>query len=65
MGMGIGLPAAFASTRLLSTLLYGTKPADPITFGAICLLFPLVAIAASLIPARRALRVDSQTALRD
>ena len=64
-GMGIGLPAAFASTGLLSTLLFGTKPADPLTFGVICLLFPMVAIAASLIPARRAMRVDAQTALRD
>lgn len=65
IGMGIGLPAAFASTGLLSTLLFGTKPADPLTFGVICLLFPMVAIAASLIPARRAMRVDAQTALRD
>ena len=65
IGMCVGLPAAFASTRLLSTLLYATKPADPITFGVICLLFPMVALVASLIPASRAMRVDAQTALRD
>ena len=64
IGMCIGLPAALAATRLLSTLLYRTKPADPATFIAICLLFPIVALAASMIPARRAVRVEALTALR-
>jgi ABC-type lipoprotein release transport system permease subunit len=47
-----------------STVLYGISPSDPVTFVAIPLLLLLVGLAASLIPARRAARVDPMVALR-
>jgi putative ABC transport system permease protein len=50
-------------TRLLSSLLYGVGSADPSTYFAVALLLVCVAIAASYIPARRAMRVDPVVAL--
>ena len=64
MGVGIGLIAAVAMTRLMAHLLYETSPNDPITFGAIALLLTIVALAACYIPARRAARIDPVVALR-
>jgi putative ABC transport system permease protein len=64
IGMGIGLPAAFALANALSSLLFGVKAADPIAFIAIPLVLAAVATLASYLPARRAVRVDPITALR-
>jgi putative ABC transport system permease protein len=63
-GVVVGVAAAFASTRLLSGLLYGVSPADPASFVAIALLVVAVALLASYLPARRAVRIDPIAALR-
>src|SRR6185312_6736709 len=63
-GLAIGLGAAAALTRVASTLLFGVKPTDPLTFAAVGAFMLLVAAAASIIPARRATRVDPLVALR-
>jgi predicted permease len=63
-GVALGLAASFAITRLLSTLLFGVSTTDPVTFAALAALLSLVALAASYIPARRAMRLDPTIALR-
>jgi putative ABC transport system permease protein len=63
-GVGIGLAAAAASTRVLSKFLFGVKPIDAATFAAVSLLLAAVALVASWVPARRAMRVDPTVALR-
>jgi putative ABC transport system permease protein len=64
IGLLIGLAGAFLATRMLSTLLFNTSPADPATYGAVALLLVIVALIASYLPARRAMNVDPITALR-
>jgi ABC-type antimicrobial peptide transport system permease subunit len=64
VGLAIGLVAAAALTRVASTLLFGVKPTDPVTFIVVRLFMLIVAAAASIIPARRATRVDPLVALR-
>jgi ABC-type antimicrobial peptide transport system permease subunit len=53
-----------AATALLSSLLYGIPPTDPLTFGAVILLFLAVAFVASYLPTRRAAKLDPLLALR-
>jgi predicted permease len=63
-GLIAGLAGAMALTRLLGNLLYGITPTDPLTFAAVGALGLAVALAASYIPARRAMAVDPSMALR-
>jgi predicted permease len=65
IGIGVGLLAAFAVTRVMSNMLVGVSPTDPITFAAISLFFLAVTALACWIPARRAARLDPVVALRD
>ncbi len=64
IGIGIGMAAALGLTRYLADLLFGIKPADPVTYGSVALLLAAVALAACYIPAQRATRVDPMIALR-
>jgi predicted permease len=64
IGLVIGVAGALALTRLVSTLLFGVKPTDVITFVVVSLTLIVVALVACYIPARRATRVDPLIALR-
>jgi putative ABC transport system permease protein len=63
-GAAVGLVGALIVSHLMAGLLYGVKPTDPLTFGGVALLLMGVALLASYIPARRAIRVDPLVALR-
>ena len=65
VGLGLGLAVALVFARLLSGLLFGVRPTDPITFGAVALVLLAVAAAASFFPARRATAADPMHALRN
>jgi putative ABC transport system permease protein len=64
-GIGLGLASAFALTRVMRSMLVGVAPTDPATFGAVALLFCVIAVTACWLPARRAARLDPISALRD
>ncbi|HEX7286931.1 MAG TPA: ABC transporter permease [Candidatus Angelobacter sp.] len=63
-GIAIGLLGALGLSRFIAGLLYGVKPMDPLTYIAVAVIVGLTALLASYLPARRALRVDPVTALR-
>jgi putative ABC transport system permease protein len=63
-GVGVGVVAALAMTRVLQSFLFGTSAYDPLTFFAVAMLLTIVAVAASFFPARRATLVDPMVALR-
>jgi len=63
-GVGIGVAAALAITRLMSSLLFGVDVTDPVTFGSVAVLLIAVAFLACYIPAQKAMRVDPMVALR-
>jgi putative ABC transport system permease protein len=63
-GIVIGLAGAFALTRLMASQLYQVRASDPFTFAAVAALLMLVALGASVLPARRATRVSPTVALR-
>jgi hypothetical protein len=58
VGLTLGLLAALLFSRLLTSLLFGVRPADPLTYGAVALVLLALTLAASYAPARRAARVD-------
>ncbi|PYK47725.1 MAG: hypothetical protein DME51_13095 [Verrucomicrobia bacterium] len=64
IGLGLGLFAAFGSTRLAGSLLYGVNPSDPVIFVGVTSLLAFAAFAACYFPARRALKINPVTALR-
>jgi predicted permease len=64
LGIGSGIIAALVLTRFMSSMLFGVRPADPLTFVAVSLLLLVVVLLASYVPARRAAKVDPMVALR-
>jgi putative ABC transport system permease protein len=64
IGLSVGLALSFGITRFLNSLLLGITPTDALTFSAVTVLLSAVAVVASLLPARRAMRLHPLVALR-
>ena len=64
-GIGVGLLAALAITRVMTSMLVGVKATDPVTFVAMVVLFLIIAAFAAWLPARRAAALDPTVALRE
>jgi putative ABC transport system permease protein len=64
LGLGIGLIASVSVSRLMRILLYNVSPLDPVVYGAVILVFGVVALVACYLPARRVTRIDPLIALR-
>ena len=64
VGLAIGLLLAAAASRVIAAFLYGIGTTDPLTFVIVPVLLGMVALVASYIPARRAVKVDPLVALR-
>jgi len=64
LGVTIGIVGALALGQVMSSLVYGVKPTDPLTFLAVAMVLAVVALSATIIPAYRAARVDPMVALR-
>jgi len=65
IGLVLGLAGAAAASRLIEGFLFGVHALDPFTYGTTCVVFLAVAMVASYLPARRAMRVDPIVALRE
>ena len=63
-GVALGIAGALAVTRLMSALLFGVSPTDPLVFTATAAGLAAIVLAAGYLPARRATRVDPMAALR-
>jgi ABC-type antimicrobial peptide transport system permease subunit len=64
VGGVLGIGAALATAQMLKSLLFNVGPRDPFTYAAVALLLAVVALAATLIPARAAMKVEPLVALR-
>jgi ABC-type antimicrobial peptide transport system permease subunit len=64
IGMGLGVAGALVAARLLGRMLYGVSPLDASTYGAVVVVLMLVVIAACVVPATRATRVDPLESMR-
>ena len=64
IGVGVGAAGALLATQLLQGLLWGVSPTDPLTFGLVTIALALAALLACCVPARRALAIEPQVALR-
>jgi predicted permease len=64
IAVALGLPASLAVAKFSTSLLYGVRPHDPLTFVAVPLFLAMIALLACWLPARRATSVDPQAALR-
>src|SRR5580692_2517929 len=65
VGVGLGLAVALALGRVVSSLIYGVRPTDPLTFAAVASLLIAVGVLATVVPAYRATRVEPLRTLRD
>jgi ABC-type antimicrobial peptide transport system permease subunit len=63
-GLAVGLASAFFLVRVFRAMLFEVSPADPLTMAGVALVLLASALAASYLPARRAMRIDPVTALR-
>ncbi len=64
LGLVLGVAGAYAASRVLSTYVHGVTTSDPLTFAVVVTLLTLVALAATAMPARRAVHIEPVTALR-
>jgi putative ABC transport system permease protein len=64
VGLGAGAIGAITASQILRRALYGLSPFDPVAYGSVVVLLAAAALAASYLPARRALKIDPVTALR-
>jgi putative ABC transport system permease protein len=64
VGVAIGLAGALVASRLMTTLVYGVRVTDPLTYAGVAALLVVVALVASYLPARRATRIDPLVAMR-
>ncbi|UCG87811.1 MAG: ABC transporter permease [Gemmatimonadota bacterium] len=65
IGLGVGLAGSIALSRAFESMVFGITPTDPVTYGSVVIVLILAAAAATLLPARRASRVDPMMALRE
>jgi ABC-type antimicrobial peptide transport system permease subunit len=65
IGLGLGMVASVGAAQLLTNLIYGITPTDPVSFAGITMVLAGAAYAACWIPARRATRIDPISALRE
>jgi ABC-type antimicrobial peptide transport system permease subunit len=65
VGLAVGLAAAFALSRFTASLLYGIVPTDPVTFIGVPVILVAASLAALILPARRAARIEPLVALRE